>query len=299
VANSQYCVSLVKKSGYVYSNATKLPLKIYGPTYDVCSNTPVMYVAAPALYATNYTWTMPAGATLVSGQGNDTAFVSFDSTYSLGLLSVITNNNCSKAAAARVLKVTAAPTKPIVVGAALANANANMSFKVKTVQAGISYNWAIVSGPAIITSGITADSITLTTGANFGSTVSLSTVKISCTAVGACKSSLPTFFYLKYSASARAYELVSSDEFNTFELNVAPNPVAEVANVSISSTVSGMATLVVMNALGQVVNTLNLELTSGTIQNVALQAENLASGIYHVQVMTANRQVVANTTFVK
>jgi hypothetical protein len=299
VANSQYCVSLVKKSGYVYSNATKLPLKIYGPTYDVCANTPIMYVAAPALYATNYTWTMPAGATLVSGQGNDTAYISFANTYSLGLVSVITNNNCSKAAAARVLKVTAAPTKPIVLGSALANANANLAFKVKTVQAGISYAWSIVSGPATITSATTGDSITLTTGANFGSTVSLSTVKISCTAVGTCQSSLPTFFYLKYSASARAYELVSSDDFNTFELNVAPNPVAEVANVSISSTVSGMATLVVMNALGQVVNTMNLELTSGTIQNVALQAENLASGIYHVQVMTANRQVVANTTFVK
>ncbi len=300
VANTQYCVSLVKKSAYVYNNTTKLPLKIFGPTYDVCANTPIMYVAAPALYATNYTWTMPVGATLVSGQGNDTAYVSFDSTYSLGLLSVITNNNCSKAPAARLLKVSAAPTKPIVLGAAYANANAqNLTFKVKTVQAGVTYNWAIVTGPATITSATTADSITLNTGANFGSTVSLSYIKISCTAVGSCKSSLPTFFYLRYSASARAYELVSSDEFNTFELNVAPNPVAEVANVSISSTVSGMATLVVMNALGQVVNTMNLELTSGTVQNVALQAENLASGIYHVQVMTANRQVVANTTFVK
>ncbi len=300
VANTQYCVSLVKKSASIANNLVKLPLKIFGPTYDVCANTPIMYVAAPALYATNYTWTMPVGATLVSGQGNDTAYISFDPTYSLGLVSVITNNNCSKAPAARLLKVSAAPTKPIVLGAAYANANAqNLTFKVKTVQAGVTYNWAIAAGPATITSATTADSITLNTGANFGSTVSLSYIKISCTAVGSCKSSLPTFFYLRYSASARAYELVSSDEFNTFELNVAPNPVAEVANVSISSTVSGMATLVVMNALGQVVNTMNLELTSGTVQNVALQAENLASGIYHVQVMTANRQVVANTTFVK
>ncbi len=299
VANSNYCVSLVKKSASIAINLTKLPTKIFGQTYDVCSNTPIMYVAAPALYATNYTWTMPVGATLVSGQGNDTAYISFDPSYTLGLVSVITNNNCSKAAAARVLKVTAAPTKPIVVGSALANANANLVFKVKTLQAGISYNWSVVSGPAIITSATTGDSITLTTGGNFGTSVSLSTVKISCTAVGTCKSSLPTNFYLKYSASARAYELVSSDDFNTFEMIVAPNPVAEVANVQISSTVSGNATLVVMNALGQVVNTMNIELTSGTIQNIALQAENLASGIYHVQVMTANRQVLANTTFVK
>jgi hypothetical protein len=82
-------------------------------------------------------------------------------------------------------------------------------------------------------------------------------------------------------------------------LNVAPNPVAEVANVKISSNVNGIATLVVTNALGQVVNSMNVELTSGTTQNVALQAENLVSGIYHVQVLGANRQVLANTTFVK
>jgi hypothetical protein len=298
VANTQYCVSLVKKSAYVYSNVTKLPLKIFGPTYDVCANTPVMYVAAPALYATNYIWTMPTGATLVSGQGNDTAYISFDSTYVLGLVSVITNNNCSKAAAARVLKVTAAPTKPIVLGATLANSNANLVYKVKTLQAGISYNWAIVSGPAIITSSLTGDSITLTTGANFGTTTALSTVKISCTAIGTCKNSLPTFFYLKYSASARAYVLASSEEVSAFEMQVAPNPVAENANVMISSTSSQVAYVQVMNALGQVVMNTKVELVAD-LQNVQLMTADLSAGVYQVRLITTEGQVLGTTNFVK
>lgn len=298
VANSQYCVSLVKKSSYVAKNITALPIKIFGPTYDVCSNTPIMYVAATAANATNYTWTMPTGATLLSGQGNDTAYVSFDSTYALGLLSVITNNNCSKAAASRVLKVTAAPTKPIVLGATLANTNANLVYKVKTKQAGISYNWAIVSGPATITSATTGDSITLTTGNNFGTTLSLSTIKISCTAIGTCRNSLPTFFYLKYSASARAYVLATEEAVNTFEMQVAPNPVAENANLMISSTTTQVIYVQIMNALGQVVMNNKVELVAD-MQNVQLMTSDLSAGLYQVRLVSTEGQVLGTTNFIK
>lgn len=298
VANTQYCVSLVKKSSAIAVNKTALPVKIYGPTYDVCSNTPIMFVAATAANATNYSWTMPTGATLVSGQGNDTAYVSFDPTYTLGLISVITNNNCSKAPAARVLKVTAAPTKPIVLGATLANSNANLTYKVKTTQAGISYNWAIVSGPAYLTSGTTGDSITLTTTNSFGTSTALSTIKISCTAIGTCNNSLPTFFYLKYSASARAYVMATSEEVNAFDMQVAPNPVADNANLIVSSTASQIAYVQVLNALGQVVKNDKVELVAD-MQNIQLATSDFAAGVYQVRLVNTNGQVLGSTNFVK
>jgi ferredoxin len=173
-----------------------------------------------------------------------------------------------------------------------------LTYKVKTTQAGISYNWAIVSGPAIITSVTTGDSITLTTGSNFGTTTALSTIKISCTATGTCQNSLPSFFYLKYSASARAYVMESAEEVNTFEMQVAPNPVAENANLIISSTSNQVVYVQVMNALGQVVMNNKVELVAD-MQNVQLATSELSAGVYQVRLVNTNGQVLGNTNFVK
>lgn len=297
VANTQHCVSLVKKSPYIYSNITKLPIKIYGPTYDVCTNTPIMYVAAPALYATNYNWSVPTGVTILSGQGNDTIYVSFDSTYTLGLISVITNNNCSKAAAPRVLKVSSTPTKPIILGSTLSNSNSNLTYKVKTTQAGVTYSWSVVSGPGIITTTI-GDSISLTTGSNFGQTVPLSTIKLSCVAVGNCKNSLPTYFYLKYSSLMRSYEIISSDDINNFDFYVSPNPIINNVNVTINSNINENVKVKIINILGMVVDENNVELEKSSKTNLTFDGSKLNKGIFKIIVVNNQGELLYSTNFV-
>lgn len=85
------------------------------------STTNITYSIASVVNATNYLWTVPAGVTIVSGQGTNTLVVRFATTYiSGGILSVVAKNDCgntSIASTKTILKTTIA-TPSLVSGPA-------------------------------------------------------------------------------------------------------------------------------------------------------------------------------------
>src|SRR5439155_23931372 len=87
-------------------------------------------------------WGVPAGATIVNGQGTNSLTANFPSTNFTGTISVIANNTCMNSAA-RNLTVRAVPSIPVsITGPATACASQqNVGYSTAAVASATSYTW--------------------------------------------------------------------------------------------------------------------------------------------------------------
>lgn len=76
------------------------PGAISGPASGICNSTQT-YTIAPVYGATSYTWTEPAGSTILSGQGTTSVTISFPAAVS-GNVSVVANSPCGVSAVQRL-----------------------------------------------------------------------------------------------------------------------------------------------------------------------------------------------------
>ena len=112
IVASNPCGSAAAKL-FVVSKAMGAITTISGPTaVDTCSE--YTYTASAVVGAVAYTWTVPSGAQIVSGQGTNTLVVIFPGTLATGaVLKVLATNGCSVSSALKsssVLTRTACPT---------------------------------------------------------------------------------------------------------------------------------------------------------------------------------------------
>jgi uncharacterized protein (TIGR02145 family) len=148
-----------------FSNGTApaTPGTVSGPT-NVCSligsapnSGPVTYIIRRVTNATSYQWTIPAGVTLVSGQGDTAITVTFSSTFNSGNLSVRAANRCGVLSGSRTLTVTkqtaATPAAiqreflPVSIPAVTDVCNvATATYRIRKVANATSYNWTLRQG---------------------------------------------------------------------------------------------------------------------------------------------------------
>ena len=112
VVASNPCGSAAAKL-FVVSKAMGAITTISGPTaVDTCTD--YTYTATSVVGAVSYTWTIPSGAQIVSGQGTNTLVVKFPGTLATGsVLRVLATNACGLSSALKstsVLTRTACPT---------------------------------------------------------------------------------------------------------------------------------------------------------------------------------------------
>lgn len=93
------------------------PAAISGTASGICSGTQVYSIAAVA-GATGYQWTVPAGVSIVSGQGTSTLSVSVSSTFQSGEVCVTAVNNCGSSSQT-CLPVNGIPAAPLGITGAL------------------------------------------------------------------------------------------------------------------------------------------------------------------------------------
>ena len=112
-----------------------------GPT-TVCSGLSASYTVSPVQGATGYTWSVPQGSSILSGQGTDSIVVSIGS--NPGQVTVQANNFCGSSAAASL---------PISLGQPSAGFSANPSSGSPNVpvqftasSSGWSYQWTFQNG---------------------------------------------------------------------------------------------------------------------------------------------------------
>jgi hypothetical protein len=112
IVASNPCGSAAAKL-FVVSKTMGAITTISGPTaVDTCSE--YTYTATPVVGAVAYTWTIPSGAQIVSGQGTNTLVVTFPGTLATGaVLKVLATNACGVSSALKsssVLTRTTCPT---------------------------------------------------------------------------------------------------------------------------------------------------------------------------------------------
>ncbi len=157
----------------VAKNIPNIPGTITGPA-DACpfigQLTNAVYSIDPVTYASGYTWTVPGGASIVSGQGSTSISVSYTNGFTGGSVQVTANSNCGNRA-----PKTKSITKilPAVPGAITGPTDAcpyigtltNVQYSIAAVPNATSYNWTLPANVSLVSGGgTTTINVTFNTG---------------------------------------------------------------------------------------------------------------------------------------
>jgi hypothetical protein len=140
---------------------------ISGPT-AVCKNNSESYSVAMITGATSYVWSVPAGATITSGQGMTMINVSFGASASSGNVSVYGSNTAGNGTPSSLaVTVNSVPLTPAAPGGpAMVDLNHFTTSNYTTAASAVSYVWQINPASAGTISGTTATA-TVTWNASF------------------------------------------------------------------------------------------------------------------------------------
>lgn len=124
------------------NQAPPAPTLIQGPN-QVCGNqSGVNYWIAPVAGATSYTWTLPSGATLVSGQGDTAVVVNFTS--GTGQITVTAQNFCGTSSPTSLSVVAQNPSPSFSANPAQPILNQPVQFTGQ--PSGVTYAWTFSGG---------------------------------------------------------------------------------------------------------------------------------------------------------
>jgi len=152
VAASNACgqsPSIVPRQLFVQALAN-VPGAITGQASGLCGPTTKSYSIAAVPMATSYTWSTPAGTTIVSGQGTTSVTVSFTAGFSFGDICVRANNACGSTAPSCKLLSGVSPTPGAIRGPATACKNqSNLMYEIDPVAGATSYTWTVPQSASI------------------------------------------------------------------------------------------------------------------------------------------------------
>jgi hypothetical protein len=134
---------------------------------QVCSGlNNLNYSVSPVSGATSYTWTVPSGATIISGQGSESIIVDWGTVS--GYVQVYTSNaTCNSSQSEIYVTMGSVPAMPTSIsGTATPCEGSTQTYSVSLVS-GVSYAWTLPSG-WVQTSGGNTNIIQVTTGAASG-----------------------------------------------------------------------------------------------------------------------------------
>jgi hypothetical protein len=140
---------------------------ISGPS-SVCKNNSYNYSVGTIAGATTYVWSVPTGATIVSGQGTMNISVNFGASANSGNVSVYGSNAGGNGAPSNLaVTVNTVPAQPSsITGEPMPCEGSSQAYSVTNVS-GVSYNWIVPAG-STITSGQGTNSILVTIGNTSG-----------------------------------------------------------------------------------------------------------------------------------
>jgi hypothetical protein len=266
------------------TTGTATPGTISGPTSGLCKQTAATYFISSVTGATSYTWSVPTGAVITSGQGTTSIVVNFTnaSLSTSNTLSVIANSACGSSTA-RTLTFNGLPSAPTTI-----NGNSNpcrntvTTYSVSSVYGASGYTWTVPSG-WVIQSGQGTATLTVKTGS------SSSSGSITVKANSQCGSSST----LSRSISVRRCDsrIGADDETatNLMDIRFYPNPVNDVLNIAYTSLSSGDVTIRMYDATGRLVLTEQNQATEGDNQITLHVGNILPVGLYIVEVQQAEQ----------
>ncbi len=141
------------------------PGVITGPTAPLVGQNSTPYSVAPVPGATVYTWSVPSGASIASGQGTNSILVNFGCSAVSGNISVAASNSCIGAGGPRTLAIVPGSTVPasgVITGiTSVAQGRTGVTYIVAPVTGASSYTWSYTGTGATFTSGQGSTSVTV------------------------------------------------------------------------------------------------------------------------------------------
>ncbi|MFL5753898.1 MAG: PKD domain-containing protein [Bacteroidia bacterium] len=182
VTETSACGSGTPVTFTVVMNSLPITSAIAGPT-PVCPNATGTIYNVSNTAGSVYNWTVPAGATITSGQGTNSITVNWGSTG--GNISVTETNSCGNGSAVTMnVAIITAPVASAIFGPNLVCPNAmGMGYSMSITNPGSTYNWTIPPGATMV-SGQGTSIITVNWGTTGGT--------IFCTETYACGSLPPS-----------------------------------------------------------------------------------------------------------
>jgi large repetitive protein len=149
----------------VISNGSIPSVQSAAGSYYICrSTTSNIYSIAPVSGASAYTWSVPTGATIVSGQGTTTISVDYSSTAATGNICVYATVACGSGASSciPVRVVSSKPAAPASISGTTypCASTTGKIYSCPTVTNAAGYTWTVPTG-ATITAGQGTDRITV------------------------------------------------------------------------------------------------------------------------------------------
>lgn len=164
-------------------SAPGTPGAITGNLTGACAGTTQTYSVAAVNNATSYNWTVPAGSTIISGQGTRIIQFTLPAVFTSGTLAVNASSACGTSANRSTTIRSTLPTPGGITGPANNLCNqSGVSYSIAAVTGASSYTWTLPAG-ATVTSGAGTRSILV----QFGS---FTTGSVCVTANNVCGSSV-------------------------------------------------------------------------------------------------------------
>jgi len=234
---------------------------IVGPN-GVCQGTAgVTYTTGAITNATGYTWTVPAGATIVSGANTNTITVDFSATASSGTVTVAGTNTCGTGTSSSFsVAVNPVPEAPVI--------TATGYLLTSSVLVG---NQWYKDGEII--PGATGQTYQVVATGTYYAVVTINN----------CSSDTSNNIYILYTGTN---ELVKIQKVEIY-----PNPNSGKFTLSVTSATKEDFDLRILNNLGVAVYSKKGLSVDGTM-NENIDLPNLPNGVYSVVLSTTNRQIV-------
>jgi hypothetical protein len=279
---SNFCGNGPARSKTITFNTPLTPAAIVGQSSGLCGATSISFTTAGAANASGYNWTVPAGVSIVSGQGSNTILVDVVSGFISGSITVTGVNGCGTGST-RSLSIIGAPGQatPISGPTAICPGATNIIYEISTIAGATNYTWTVPGSATIIagqgTKQITVNYNALQTsnqvitvrasnGCGQGAIRSLSGISINSVNCGGPRQSL-----------AMLKDVIAY-----------PNPATDVVNIQFYTEESNKYVVRILDLSGRTIYM--EEGFSNTGENTQqLNVSDLASGIYYVELTSAGQ----------
>jgi len=189
VTNANGCVDSTSVTTTNTGSLPASPGPISGPILASCNTTGHVYSISAVPNTSHYVWTLPAGATIASGDGTTSITVNYGPTFQGGYIVVAASNACGQSPSlvpTRLFVQSLVNAPGSISGATSAICGpTTRSYSIAAVPTALSYTWTAPAN-ASVTSGQGTTSVTI----SFGSGFTFGNVCV--TANNACGSSTPS-----------------------------------------------------------------------------------------------------------
>jgi hypothetical protein len=281
---SNACGSSPIRTKSVTPNILPAPGLISGPVSGLCGATGIVYSIPVLTGSFGYSWSVPAGAVIVSGQGTTSIVVNFPASgFNQSFVSVQGYNACGNGAL-RALAVSGVPATPGAVSGPVqvCPGSTNVMYEVPVLSGANTYTWTAPAG-ATIASGQGSRTIFVNYGPTSGTNLTLSVF-----ADNACGTGSSRILGGIEVSSAYCSRVTSLTGIHIKGLSVYPNPATDKLVISFDSETSEPIRVVLTDLLGR---TVIGKQTNGTVgvNHVDVDVSTLQAGTYQLTIMNGEQ----------